>query len=132
MKKILLDTNAYGAFKKDDSMVTGVIRSVEYIGLSVVVLGELLGGFKGGSKEEKNIEELNEFMDSPRVHLLPVDEETAEFYAKVYRDLKKKGKPIPSNDMWIAASALRHGLSLLTLDEHFNHIDGLILKSKAL
>lgn len=132
MKKILVDTNAYGAFKKNDPKATGIIREVEYIGLSVVVFGELLGGFKGGSKEEKNIEELNEFMDSPRVHLLQVDEETAEFYAKIYWDLKKKGKPIPSNDMWIAASALRHGLSLFTFDQHFNNIDGLLLKSTAL
>ncbi len=131
MRRILLDTNGYSAFKRNDPIATGIIRSVEYIGLSVVVLGELLGGFKGGSKEKKNIEELKEFMDSPRVHLLQIDEETAEFYAKIYWDLKKKGKPIPSNDMWVAASAMRHGLSLFTLDEHFNSIGGLILKNTA-
>lgn len=129
MKRILLDTNGYADFKKKDPMAIGVIRSVEYIGLNVVVLGELLGGFKGGSREAKNIEELNEFMDSPRVHLLEIDEETAEFYANIYWDLKKKGKPIPSNDMWVAASAMRYGLSLFTLDEHFSSVNGLILKS---
>ncbi len=132
MKRILLDTNGYAAFKRKDSIAVGVIRAVEYIGLSVVVVGELLGGFKGGSKEAKNVEELNEFMDSPRVYLLQIDEETAEFYAKIYWDLKKKGNPIPSNDMWVAASAMRHGLSLFTLDEHFNSVDGLILKSGTL
>ncbi len=57
-----------------------------------------------------------------------MDEETAEFYAEIYRDLKKKGSPIPSNDMWVAASAMRHGLALLTFDEHFENIDGLILR----
>ena len=105
-----------------------IIRSVEYIGVNVVVLGELLGGFKGGNRERKNIEELNKFLDSPRVYVLQIDEETAEFYAKIYWDLKRKGKPIPSNDMWVAASAIRHGLSLFTLDEHFKNIDSLILK----
>jgi len=64
--------------------------------------------------------------------VLQIDEETAEFYAKIYWDLKKKGKPIPSNDMWVAASAIRHGLSLFTLDEHFKSVDGLILKSGSL
>jgi predicted nucleic acid-binding protein len=58
-----------------------------------------------------------------------IDEETAEFYAKIYWGLKKKGNPIPSNDMWVAASAMRPGLSLFTFDEHFHLIDGLILKN---
>lgn len=129
MKRILLDTNGYAAFKKNDPIAVEIIRTVEYVGLSVIVLGELMGGFKGGSREEKNIGELEEFMDSPRVHLLPIDEETAEFYAKVYWDLKKKGTPIPSNDIWIAAAAMRHGLSLFTLDGHFNSVAGLILKN---
>jgi tRNA(fMet)-specific endonuclease VapC len=56
-----------------------------------------------------------------------VDEDTAEFYARVYWDLKRKGKPIPTNDLWVAASAMRHGLALFTYDGHFDNIDGLIL-----
>ncbi len=81
-----------------------------------------------GSKEKKNIEELNHFLDSPRVHVIEIDEETAEFFAEIYSGLKKKGKPIPSNDIWVASSAMRHGLSLFTSDEHFKQIDGLILQ----
>lgn len=128
MERILLDTSGYAAFKRNVPMAVEIIRSVGYIGVNVVVLGELLGGFKGGSREKKNIEELNKFLDSPRVYVLQIDEETAEFYAKIYWDLKRKGRPIPSNDMWVAASAIRHGLSLFTLDEHFKNIDSLILK----
>lgn len=132
MRKILLDTNGYAAFKRNEPIAMEIIRSVDYIGLSVVVLGELLGGFRGGSRERMNIEELDEFIDSPRVYLLQIDEDTAEFYARVYWELKKKGKPIPANDMWVAASAMRHGLSLFTFDEHFCNIDGLILKNTVL
>ncbi len=127
MKRILIDTNAYAAFKKNDPRALQIIRTVEYIGINIVVLGELLGGFKGGSKESKNKKELEQFLDSPRVYIIQMDEETAEFYAKIYWDLKRKGKPIPSNDMWVAASTMRHGLSLFTYDEHFSDIGGLIL-----
>ncbi|RNC67435.1 MAG: type II toxin-antitoxin system VapC family toxin [Desulfuromonadales bacterium] len=56
-----------------------------------------------------------------------LDEETAGFYAQVFSELKLKGRPIPSNDLWMAASALQHGLALATYDEHFNHISGLLL-----
>lgn len=129
MKNILMDTNGYAAFKRNNPIALEILRTSEYIGISVVVLGELLGGFKGGSKEKKNMEELNKFLDSPRVYILQIDEETAEFYAKIYWGLKKKGNPIPSNDMWVAASAMRHGLSVFTFDEHFYLIDGLILKN---
>jgi predicted nucleic acid-binding protein len=105
------------------------IRKAEYIGLNLVVLGELLSGFKGGSKEEQNKKELNQFMDSPRVHFIELDKETAAFYAKIYWDLKKKGKPIPSNDMWVAASVMRHGFALFTFDEHFNYVENLEVKN---
>jgi len=128
MKRILIDTNAYAAFKRDDPAAVSILKTVEYIGINIVVLGELLSGFKGGSKEAKNKKELEQFLDSPRVDIVQMDEETAEFYAEIYRDLKKKGSPIPSNDMWVAASAMRHGLALLTFDEHFENIDGLILR----
>jgi tRNA(fMet)-specific endonuclease VapC len=127
MKRILMDTNAYAAFKTNDSNAVDTLRTVEYIGVNIIVLGELLSGFKAGSKELKNRQELEQFLDSPRVNLIQLDEETAEFYAKVYWDLKRKGKPIPTNDLWIAASAMRHGLTLFTYDEHFDNIDGLLL-----
>ena len=128
MKKILVDTNAYAAFKRNDPVALEVMRSSEYIGVNTVVLGELYSGFKSGSRENRNRKELAQFLDSPRVETVMIDEETAEFYAKIYWDLKRKGKPVPSNDMWVAASAMRHGLALFTFDDHFKNIDGLLLR----
>lgn len=127
MKRILIDTNAYAAFKRDDTTAVSVIRTSSYIGINIVVLGELYSGFKGGSREGRNRKELIQFLDSPRVDTILMDEETAEFYAKIYWDLKKKGNPIPSNDIWVAASAMRYGLTLFTYDEHFKSIDGLLM-----
>ena len=127
MKRILIDTNAYAAFKKNDADAVSVLKTTEYVGVNIIVLGELLSGFKGGTKESINRKELEQFLDSPRVNLLPLDEETAEFYARIYWDVKKRGKPIPTNDLWVAASAMRHGLALFTYDEHFADIAGLIL-----
>jgi predicted nucleic acid-binding protein len=127
MKKILIDTNAYAAFKKNDAYAVNTFKTMEYIGINIIVLGELLSGFMGGTREATHRKELDQFLDSPRVHLVQVDEETAEFYARIYWDLKRKGRPIPSNDLWVAASAMRHGLALFTYDEHFGNIDGLIL-----
>jgi tRNA(fMet)-specific endonuclease VapC len=132
MKKILIDTNAYAAFKKNDAAAVNVFKTVEYIGINIIVVGELLSGFMGGTREVANREELDQFLDSPRVNIIQLDEETAEFYAKVYWDLKKKGKPIPTNDLWVAASAMRHGLLLFTYDEHFYSIEGLLLHKKDL
>lgn len=122
-----MDTNTYAAFKKNDHLALDTFKSVEYIGVNIIVLGELLSGFKGGSREVKNRKELEQFLDSPRVYIIQPDEETAEFYAKIYWGLKKKGKPIPTNDIWVAASAMRHGLSLFTYDEHFKDVDNLLL-----
>jgi tRNA(fMet)-specific endonuclease VapC len=127
MKKFLIDTNTYAAFKKNEADAVKAFRVAEYIGINIVVLGELFSGFKGGNKEAKNNTELEQFLDSPRVNVIQMDEETAEFYARVYWDLKRKGKPVPTNDLWVAASAMRHGLALFTYDEHFDNIDGLIL-----
>ncbi|MBI5076060.1 MAG: type II toxin-antitoxin system VapC family toxin [Nitrospirae bacterium] len=127
MKKILIDTNAYAAFKKNEAHAVTTLTLVEYIGFNIIVLGELFSGFKGGTKEAKNKAELEQFLDSPRVNVIQIDEETAEFYARIYWDLKRKGKPVPTNDLWVAASAMRHGLALFTYDEHFDNIDGLIL-----
>ena len=127
MKQILVDTNFYVAFKREQGSAVAQLRQAEYIGMSTVVLGELLAGFRCGRRESENRRELDQFLDSPRVEVLGIDEETSEFYAGVFRALRDKGRPIPSNDLWIAATSLRHGLALATLDEHFRHIDGLLL-----
>ena len=97
----------------------------ERLYLNSVVLGELLGGFAAGTREPKNRAELARFLDSPRVEVLPITAQTADSYALVYASLRRRGQPIPTNDLWIAASALEHGAGLLTRDAHFAQIDSL-------
>ncbi len=125
MRAILVDTNAYTAFMLGDAAVVDVLAHAERILLNSVVLGELLGGFAAGSREPKNRAELARFLDSPRVEVVPVTAQTADGYALVYSGLRRKGQPIPTNDLWIAASTLEHGAALLTRDAHFLQIDGL-------
>jgi len=112
---------------KGDNDVVNVLRSVEEIGFSVISIGELLSGFKRGGKEEKNRLELGKFLDSPRVVIYSVDEDTAECYAEVLNNLRKTARPVPTNDIWIAAIAFQHGLKLFTRDAHFKDIPGLFL-----
>ena len=125
MRPILLDTNAYSAFMLGVAAVIEVVAHAERICLNSIVLGQLLGGFAAGSREAKNRAELARFLDSPRVEVVPVTAQTADSYALVYSGLRRKGQPIPTNDLWIAASALEHGAALLTRDAHFAHIEGL-------
>lgn len=127
MKKILLDTNAYVAFKKGNPDAIETLQLAEIIGICPVVLGELLAGFVNGSKETGNRLEMARFFDSPRVELLQLDNETAEFYAQIFHQLKNKGKPIPTNDLWIAASAIQHGYAIFTYDKHFLNIENLLI-----
>ncbi len=130
MKRIIIDTNFYVAFKKRDDAAIVTLKKADYIAVNTVILGELLAGFRCGTREERNREELDLFFDSPRVDLLSVDDGTAEFYAQIFADLKQKGRPIPTNDLWLAASAMQHGLALATYDDHFNSISGLLLANK--
>lgn len=125
MRPILIDTNAYTSFKLGDAAVVEVLAHAERLLMSPVVLGELLGSFAAGTRQARNRSELAAFLDSPRVEVLEVTAQTADSYALVYAGLRRKGQPIPSNDLWIAASALEHGAALLTADAHFGHVDGL-------
>jgi len=90
--------------------------------VSVVVLGELRAGFLKGSKRARNESILREFLSSPRVRTLDVDEGTSEWYAAIHDHLRREGTPIPANDLWIAASTAQHGLKLVTTDEHFKQV----------
>lgn len=129
MKSLLIDTNIYTYALKGDPEVVSVLQQAHEIGISAVSIGELLSGFKAGKKEQENRHELGEFLDSPRVRVYGIDEETAEFYAEVVNNLKKKGRPIPTNDIWIASLAFQHGQPLFSKDKHFEAVPGLVMVS---
>jgi tRNA(fMet)-specific endonuclease VapC len=125
MRPILIDTNAYTAFMLGDAAVVEVIAHADRVCVNSIVVGELLGGFAAGTREARNRAALARFLDSPRVEFISLTAQTADSYALVYSGLRRKGQPIPTNDLWIAASALEHGTALLTRDAHFGHIEGL-------
>ncbi len=123
--KTAIDTSAYSAMHRGHAGVSTVIRESEGIILSSVVVGELLFGFRAGQRYQKNLHELQKFVESPYVSLVPVTWTTADRYSRIALALRKKGKPIPSNDIWIAAHAMETGADLLSFDDHFGWIDGL-------
>jgi len=129
MRNLLIDTNIYSFALKGDASTVNILKKAHEIGISTISIGELLSGFKGGGKEEENREELEDFLDSPRVSIYIVDEETADFYADIIDNLRKQGTPIPTNDIWIAAITFQHGLKLYTKDNHFNNVPGLSMIS---
>jgi predicted nucleic acid-binding protein len=122
MSALVLDTSAYAAFKLGDPDATEAVRSRERIFVPAVVLGELLGGFALGTREDRNRAELEEFLASPRVAVAAMGETTAECYAAIWSFLRRAGTPVPTNDLWIAASVMEHGALLLTADAHFDRI----------
>ena len=126
MRPILIDTNAYTALKRGDPSILEIIRHAEVLAISPIVLGELLGGFECGNKIKKNLDELQQFLQSSRIRVFSITPDTAKFYSQIYSSLRNKGCPIPSNDMWIAAQALENGCVLCSYDKHFKTIEGLI------
>jgi predicted nucleic acid-binding protein len=120
--RILLDTSAYIAFLKGHPGIKQAIQKADEINLNPVVMGELLAGFMKGRRAAQNREILQEFMGSPRVRLMAIDEETPERYAAIFNYLREKGTPIPTNDLWIAATAMQFGLRVVTTDRHFQKI----------
>jgi len=98
MKNLLIDTNIYSLAMRGVSEIIKFLQQAHEIGICAVSIGELISGFKGGKREQENRQELEEFLDSPRVRLYGIDEDTAEFYADILNRLCKKGKQIPTND----------------------------------
>lgn len=125
--KRLLDTNAYAALKRGHEGVAGLVRQSSELVFSIVVVGELLFGFRNGGRYDRNTKELDEFLADARVRLLPVTRATADRFGRIATALRKTGKPIPSNDIWIAAHAFESGAELVTFDDHFEAVAGLAL-----
>lgn len=124
--RILMDTNAYSGFKRGNPETIETLAKADEILIPTIVLGELRAGFKGGIRENGNLVELEEFLAAPRVRAHTLGEETAIFYAEIYTALRAQGKPIPTNDLWIAAAVLETGSILLSGDAHFDAVPGLL------
>lgn len=124
--RIMLDTSAYVAFKRNNSDAVEVITQAEQILFSPVVFGELMFGFRNGTRFKDNTADLNQFIAHESVFFTETGAITADRYSRVASQLKQKGTPIPSNDIWIAAQTMEHGVELITFDQHFNKIDGLV------
>ena len=127
MKAVILDTNAYARFLAGDEKVLEALGRAGRVFLSVFVLGELYAGFRAGGREKQNRLILDRFLSKPGVAVLEATRETAEYFGMIKAALKKAGRPIPLNDVWIAAQALETASVLVTYDIHFAAIPGLRL-----
>jgi predicted nucleic acid-binding protein len=125
---LLLDTSAYSAFKRGHSGIVDALRTAEEIHVNAIVLGELRACFRRGKHALRNERELSQFLASPRVVPQPVDEEASERYAVILDSLRTAGTPIPTNDIWIAATAMQHGLVLATTDAHYESVPQIIVR----
>jgi tRNA(fMet)-specific endonuclease VapC len=127
VRKIVLDTCAYTRLLVGEEDVLDAISAAETVYISVFVLGELYAGFTGGSRERENKAFLQRFLLKPTVKILNATSETAEIFGLVKSNLKKAGKPLPINDVWIAAHAIETGSVVITYDAHFAVVSGLRL-----
>ena len=118
--RLALDTNRYTDLCRGNLAVVETIERADEVWLPFVVLGELRAGFAVGSQGSRNEAILRRFLLKPRVGVLYADEQTTHHYASLYRQLRKQGTPIPTNDMWIAALVLQHSLVLFARDAHFD------------
>lgn len=121
--KIAVDTNAYSRLQLGESpQLKKALDKADLIIMPFVVNAELRAGFKKGQNEKDNYDKLVRFQSLDRLLVLWPDEDTDELYAKVWAELSKKGKPIPTNDVWIAAICIQHQLTLATFDTHFDYV----------
>lgn len=125
---LLFDTSVVIAAFAEDVAVTGRLRRLpaDLLFVPAIVVGELAFGALVSSRVTENLARLSEF--AAAANTLPCDAETAGHYAEVKAHLKRIGRPIPENDVWIAAIARQHRLTLVTRDTHFEHVTGLGLE----
>ena len=121
--RYLLDTNTIIALFADDHAVTDRLKSAEEVFTASIVIGELFFGAHGSGRRTDNLAQVDDFAASSRV--LNCDVETARWYGEIKQRLRQKGRPIPENDIWIAAIALQHDLTVITRDLHFKEVESL-------
>ena len=124
--KIMLDTSAYVGFKRNAVEAVEIVVKAELIVFSPVVMGELMFGFRNGTRFKENMDDLDRFLKHEVVDLLPIGKITSDRYSRIAVKLRQHGTPIPTNDIWIAAQAMEQGAELITSDQHFDKISGLV------
>jgi predicted nucleic acid-binding protein len=119
---VILDTNALSAFVDGDTAVGDLLRGENRAALPAIVLGE----FRYGIAESRHRRAYENWLDSHLggFEVLFVTDETAIAYAELRLALRRAGRPIPSNDAWIAALAVQHRMQVLSRDQHFDGITG--------
>lgn len=121
---VLLDTSAAAALLRGDQAVGDKLETSEDVYTSIVVIGELLYGARHSTNAAANLEQVAAF--AAAIVALPADQQTADVYGRIKQELRAKGRPIPDNDLWIAATAIQYGLALMNRDAHFDDVDELV------
>lgn len=124
--KIALDTNRYVDLCRGVEETVTLLQEADSVELPFVVLGELRAGFAHGSRQAEKEWVLRRFLLKSGVSVLFADDQTTHQYASVFRQLRKQGTPIPTNDMWLAALTLQHNLVLHDRDKHFDNLPQLV------
>ena len=127
MTRLLLDTSGYSAFLRGHEGIQRALQEADEIFVNPIILGELKAGFRHGKQVKKNDRELALFLGSPRVSVLPLDEDTSDRYAVILDSLRTAGTPIPTNDLWIASTGMQHGLRVVTTDGHFQRVPQILV-----
>lgn len=122
---ICLDTNAYGKFVSGNPAVCALLENAEEVVVPSAVVAESYDGFANGSKFQRNVAAFEAFLAQPGIRVLPADKRIAIRWGLMRTALRRKGRPIPVNDIWIAATAFETGATLLSYDHHFDAIEGL-------
>jgi tRNA(fMet)-specific endonuclease VapC len=122
VSRLCLDTSAYSHFRRGHPPVVEAVTSARVVLVPAVVLGELRAGFRLGRRAADNERTLAEFLATPVVETLDIDDEAASIYAEIVLELRNAGTPLPTNDIWIAAVAAREGATIVTYDQHFETI----------
>ena len=126
--RLLVDTSAYACLRRRASDALDALASATLVLVPTIVLGELYGGFELGGRLDENRAALREFLSEPFVRVTSPSADTARVYGKLFAALRRAGKPVPINDIWIAACAIDGGTDLLTSDRHFARFEGLSVR----
>ena len=118
--RLAIDTNRYADLARGEASAIEVVERADEIWLPFIVLGELRTGFAAGTREASNEAMLRRFLFETCKGILYADDQTTHHYARLNRQLRRQGTPVPTNDIWIAALVLQHSLLLLSRDAHFD------------